>query len=1836
MNTPRSLLPSFLLMAAIGLAACSNNTPAINSNPDNFAGYISGFTTGQISAAGEIAIIFVNEVDAARQKTSGLVTLNPRAEGEIRWVNSKTLVFQAKQPLKNGALYNVTLKLGELFDVEASKQLFTFSVRVIEQQMEIEFTGLEVVQDAPKMQFLTGVIYTADATSPKNAQKILRAELPGSNLTYTMDSEAGGRRHNFKIGGIERGEAPAMLNLSWNGAPIGAGNRGSQSFEILPETAFQLMDVFVIRGENPRVELIFSNLLDASQNLQGLIRIGDDEMVNYIIQGNKITVNPRVRMAGEQSLIISGAIKSSDGKRLDTEIRHDIQFYQPHPQIELIGNGSIIPHSKELLFPFKAVGLAAVDVHITRIFENNIGQFFQDGTLSSTNRWNLQRVGRTIFAASVPLAELGEVHSQNWNNYALDLSRLITPEPGAIYQVELGFRQHQAVYTCGENQTAAMQPDEDKEQSYWQNYQNYYYPDNYNWQERDNPCHESYYTSERRRARNVLASDIGLIAKSADGKSLTVFATNLLTAQALAGVKISAFDYQQQELVTSVTDANGKAMLTTPREAFYLTAGKGNQAGYLKINDGDALSLSDFDVSGAEIKQGVKGFLYGERGVWRPGDSLFVTLIVEDSRNTLPANHPVTFELRNPSGQVVVRQTHTLNAGGLVTFKHQTQKQAPTGNWLLEARVGGLSFSRTLKVETVKPNRLKIELDFAEAAVAPPSRTLQAQLWAQWLHGASARNLKTDVEMVMAASPPDFPDYPGYSFSDASIAFAPNPVMIFEGNLNETGKRAFSHQFNPMERGPARVSVQLRTRVYEPSGNFSIGRASTFYYPFQTIVGIKPPQSNGDYLDWLSHDETHTFEVLSLNYEGKPAPRKQLDVEVYNIRWRWWWERGQEDLSGYFERENVHRIHSTSVTTDTAGKGQFKFKLPEDADGGRYLVRVINKESGHSASAIVYFGWYGGRAESVSPARLTFTTDKEQYRVGEEIKLTIPSGEDARILVSLESSSHIVNTTWVYGQKGETSYTFRAEGEMPPNIYAHVMHIQPHGQRGNDLPLRMYGVIPIMIENPETRLAPQLKMPDEIRPETTVQIEVSELEGRAMNYTLALVDEGLLDLTNFATPDPHTHFYAREALGVKTWDLFDDVSTPYGEHLSRILSIGGSDEGAATEALNEASRFEPMVWFAGPFELKMGAANRHQIRIPNYVGSVRAMLVAAQNGAYGRAEKTVPVRKPVMVLATLPRVLGPGESVNMPVSVFAMNEHIKNVNLSLSASELFEVKSNTTSVIPFDEPGDKLETFSLQTTSVTGVAQVRVEATSTNEKAHDEIEIAVRNPNMPVTDVVAKTLAPGESWNTTFSALGMEGTNLGMLEVSQTPPADFGKRLNSLLRHPHNYAEAIISSAFAQLFVVNIADLSVEEKREIQGRVNETINQLNAYLTFNGGVAMWPGHEDANAWISSYAHHFLLEAEKRGFYVPAGMKQSLAHFQSERARNWNAPAENPRADLIQAYRLYTLALSNAPEIGAMNRLRESERLSPQARWRLAAAYAVAGQKQAADDLLTTQNYTVNEYQEMGYSFGSALRDKAMILETLILLERSDDVAPLAQELSRALSSDNWLNTQATAYSIIALAQYFGKYAASDNMQAAFSVNGKEAGINTNALLTQLPLSISEREENQFSLSNKGEGTLYARLILQGTPLIGESSSASSNLIQKVRFTNLQGDEIDPARLPQGTDFIAEVSISNPGLRGDYQELALSQIFPSGWEIRNTRMEDEAFGRPVSSFNHQDIRDDRVYTYFDLAANQTRVYRIQLNAAYAGRFYMPAISTSALFDDGIHARSAGKWVEVIAN
>jgi hypothetical protein len=308
---------------------------------------------------------------------------------------------------------------------------------------------------------------------------------------------------------------------------------------------------------------------------------------------------------------------------------------------------------------------------------------------------------------------------------------------------------------------------------------------------------------------------------------------------------------------------------------------------------------------------------------------------------------------------------------------------------------------------------------------------------------------------------------------------------------------------------------------------------------------------------------------------------------------------------------------------------------------------------------------------------LSVSTEKKKYNVGEDITVNIPSGKTGRILVSLENGTKVLRQEWVSPQEGTTTYTFKATNEMAPNIYANVTLLQPHDSSENDLPIRLYGITSIEVVDPSTELNPVISTADSFEPESTVSVEISEKQNKAMTYTLAVVDEGLLQLTRYKAPNPWTEFYKKESLGVRSWDNYTDVAGAYGMALEDMISIGGDGTGER-DGGEKANRFPPMVDFQGPFTLAAGETHKKNIDIGSYIGKVRVMVVAGQDGAFGASETSVPVKKPLMVLGTMPRILRPQEELTLPISVFALDDAIKTGSISVTVDGPLQLTSDKT------------------------------------------------------------------------------------------------------------------------------------------------------------------------------------------------------------------------------------------------------------------------------------------------------------------------------------------------------------------------------------------------------------------------------------------------------------------------------------------------------------------------------------------------------------------------------
>ncbi|WP_282031156.1 alpha-2-macroglobulin family protein [Winogradskyella eximia] len=1849
-----------LLLLILNLVFSCKKKPVETDNIFKYRDYISYTTSGLVSVSDPIKINLAEAVEGweiEQELDADLIKTQPYIQGKLIAVNKHTLLFTPDEALEPATEYGVTVKLGDIYKTIPSEfKNYTFQFKTITPSFSINTKNLQSY--SKEWQYVLGQLRSSDVISLEDAKQLVTAKQNKKDLNLVwLEVSEPSKYFEFRIDSIKREIEDSKIDIAWDGKAIKAENKGDNFINIPGKNNFSIIETQVIQNPEQYLSINFSDPIKKQQNFAGLVTIQNVKNPKYIVDGNVLKVYPDTKLVGDIKVDVFTGIKNTDGFKLKNAYSQTLTFEELKPQVRLISNGSILPNSKDLKFNFEAVNLSKVDVRIIKIFEDNVLQFLQENNMDSNYEHSIKQVGRRIAKETITLIGDENLNTGEWKAYSIDLSKYLQADPGAIYRVEIGFKKDYSLYDCTSNsettnveeddyydeyyeedfyQTEELTDEEEnlREERYWDNLSYNYRNTNYRYRDRNNPCTDSYFNyGNRTVSLNLISSDLGVIAKQGNDNNYFFAVTNILTTNPESGTKVTLYNHQQQELATGSTNTDGIIEIDAKKRAAFAIVTKGKSVSYVKLYDGNSLSLSKFDVSGNRLQRGLKGYIYGERGVWRPGDSLFLTFVLNDKANELPKRHPVKLEITDPVGKLVYRKVSIDNINNFFDFTVPTSSDYKTGNYNAKVSVGGANFTKSLKIETVKPNRLKIKIDF-EDDVLTNNKPLQGDLNVAWLHGAPAKNLKAEIKVKFTTSYTGFKGYKNYTFSDPTKTFNSEETNVFEGYLDADGKATVDSKLNIGKNAPGMLTAQFLVRAFENGGDFSLDAFTMPYAPYESFVGLQSPKGN-NYGSFFT-DENQTFDIATVTADGKPIQRNKLEVKVYKIEWRWWWNSSYDNLSNYVS-SNYHRpVQQYEIDTDANGKASFKLNIPE-SDRGRYLIRVVDPISGHATGRTAYFykNWWSNSASGDKEAAkmLVFSTDKDNYNVGDTAKLTFPSGSEGRALVSIENGTEVLQHQWVKTKPGETTIDIPVTAEMAPNVFINISLLQPHAITSNDLPIRLYGVIPMMVENPATKLEPVLNMPDAIQPEQSYEIKVSEKNNKAMTYTIAVVEEGLLDLTRFKTPNAWDSFYAREALGVKTWDIFDDVIGAYSGSIDQVFAIGG-DGSAAGGKNKKANRFKPVVTYLGPFLLDAGKTKTHQLKMPNYVGAVRAMVVAGNNNteAYGSVEKSVQVKKPLMVLATLPRKLSPGEKVTLPVTVFAMENKVKNVTLSVNVSDGITVKGNKSQSLQFSKPDEKMVYFELDVTKAKGINTVEVVATGNGEKSTYKVEIDVENPNPFTSRVIDSELQASAKQTVEITTFGVPGTNSATVEFSTLPPMDFTKRMEYLIRYPHGCVEQTTSGVFPQLFLADIFDLTPQKKKQVQRNIENGIQRLGRFQNASGGLGYWMGENTANDWGTSYAGHFMIEAEKKGFILPLTFKSNWIAYQRQAARNWRPSYKHYHSDFAQAYRLYTLALAGAPDLASMNRLREFEEISNDAKWRLAAAYALAGQKEASEAISKTANIEFESPESDSYTYGSLYRNRAMALETMLITNHPKK-HDLAKSIAKSLSSDRWMSTQTTAYNLLAMGKMITQNGGKE-LKLTYTINGKTETIDTQNGISQRSIPINEGV-NQMTITNGKDNLVYVRVLNSGKLKLGEEIAEQRGFSISTVYKDLQGNKINVTNLQQGQDFVATVSISN--LTRDYvNDVALTQIFPSGWDIVNTRFTD--FGdTTVSNARYTDIRDDRVNFYFDMNKSGkygTKTFTVMLNASYLGTYYLPGTQAEAMYDnDDYLVRNKGQWVTV---
>ncbi len=1823
MKTTYHLL--LIIILAVFSACNSSEKKEYNKhNEDIKAEYILWHTKEKIHNMDAVEVVFKKGLAEGVKNDSNLKALKwtPHVEGTFVWAGNKNLEFKPEKPFESNQSYRLTLDMKLLdpsFDGTNSIMTIEFEVLPIELSMQID--PLIAINDRAVV--VKGRIHSNSKVNWEEVKNGISLEADGSeqlSWEWTLIDEF---TIDFRIEGLERESSSRNVEVKWNGKKIDPNFHGSKVVSIWEKGLFQIEDIRVSSEQGRHITLYCSDVVDEKQDLNGLIRIdGYSKSMVFESKNNEIRIYVEGHLKSPFKLLVDRNIRSKYGESLSKDREELLSFEAQKPAVQSNRKGIIVPKMSNVIVPFSAKNLRYVDVEIFKVFNDNILQYLQYNNLN--HNLNNHSVGRVVETIKVDLHKLNsESNESSWVDYGIDLSSYIERDPKALYQIMIGFRHG---YASNLNCDKGFD-ENDKSTSlaeYGNDYRNYYY------RNKSNPCERSYYMQDKYVVQNVFVSSFGMIVKGdEDQNSWQVYCTDLNNGSPRPRVKIESFDFQQQSISSLSTDLEGVVRFKKlERKPSFFVATIGDEIGYINVQSNYSNSMSDFNIGGIDNGKGIQGYIYGERSVWRPGDTIHLTFVAYDSEGKSMNGHFVNFLVKDARNKVIYDGRSQKAVNNFYTCSIPTSFSSPTGNWKAIVTLGNEKFYKALKVETIKPNRLKIEFPNLQEQYVIGKGNEELETSVSWLHGAKADRLKIETDVTYSEITTKFKDYKSYVFDDPARKTGFYPERIYDGKLDAEGSARIKLHVKNNVKPKGKLSAKIKTRVYEKSGNFSEDYRQTTISPYQSYVGVRMPKSKWGHTFIKSNTPTEVSCVV-LDASGKIVPNRKLKVGLYSAEWNWWYDRSYNRMYEYNSGVHTGAKKKFDLTTDENGLASWKANIRER---GTYLVRICDEVSGHCTGSLFYSNSWSGMDDGLeSPKTIRLESNKEEFKEGEIASISIPSNEQSKILITIEKSGKVIKEEWLDGEKGITNFSFECTHDMTPNVYVNAMIIQPYVGKNNDLPFRLYGLLPIEVKSSKNELIPEIDMEDVIQPNSAYTVRIKESSNKEMTYTLAVVDEGLLSITNHQTPNPYQLFFGKQALNLKTWDVFDFLASPTPTGILNVLNIGGDGFTKIVGSV-KANRFKPIVSFIGPFTLKKGKENKHVLKMENYVGEVRVMVVAGNNAAFGNASKSVKVKKDLMLQSTMPRVLAPGEEVIISTNVFAMASNVKHVDVDVETSELLRPKSTEIGKLEFKREGDQILDKRFEVGGSLSVANINISANSGRVKANEMIEIEIQNPNVHQTKTLEFQIAPGESSTYDFDLFGVDGSNTAMVDFYNIPNINLESRLSYLIRYPYGCLEQTTSKALAQLSLDDLLSLSDEDAKEISYNINEAIIKISNLQLEDGGFGYWPGSSGASSWGTSYAGELLVRAKSKGYYVSSEVLKKWLRYQKKKSASWRYSKEHYN-QLDQAYRLYTLSLNGNADLGSMNRMRTYDLTSKTGRVLLGLAYAEIGEKDVAIALVDGGKDF--HYETHGRSFGSYLRDQAFYLSYYSKMGQMKKAFDLCNEMSKTFRSNQYINTHALGYSLKSIAA-FARSQNSGQVVVEMVHNGRDIGqVESSRAVAQKRLDSTLKNHNKLTIKNKGTKALIGQISWKGQPPLGQETNERSDYISVdvSYFDFITKLPLDISSLKQGQDFYAKVNVKHlNNVPYKFDNMALTYALPSGWEIRNQRLSGQG-GIKESKYTYKDIKDASQNVFFNLSRNESKTYVVQLTAAYKGKYYHPLIHCGSMYDDQIVDAKKGFWVEV---
>lgn len=1733
------------------------------------------------------------------------VSFEPKIPGRFRWEQPDQLVFSPARPLPPATTFKAKLQsdilqYSKFGDIGKAGDI-TFSTPFL--QLENSNVAWAMPDDRSTTAVPQVDLYFNYQVKPAVIKDKLKIEIGGNNVDYNIQTLSDDSRISLRLLGLktEDKDLEAVVTLDKGLVPEGGKNGTKEKIE---------NKLFIPSPYN----LAINDVTAEHDGVSGTVYVRTSQPVQMADLSASLRFNPEVKFAVEQTddgfavtsesfdadksyqFTIAKGLKGKLLGVLREPYDNNVAFGELEPSLSFTNNKAVYLSSRgSQNIELRVTNIAKIKVIISKIYESNLlqaqryGYYPADSRRPSENEdeEGEERYYYEDYNAGGDLS-FGDVI------YEKEIETRLLPKYGNSrlfsFDVEDRLPEFKGIYHI-------------KVRSATQ-----------------------YWLSD---SRFISKSDIGLIAKEGKDK-LIVFANSIKTAEPVNALNVMVYGNNNQVLGMGTTNAEGVAEVQYSRREFagfrpaMVIAKSTDDFNYLPFNN-TKVNTSRFEVGGKRSNvTGLDAFIYAERDIYRPGEKVNFSVILRDRQWKSPGELPVKMKFLLPNGKELKNFRKTLNAQGSLDGEVDIAVSAITGSYSLEVYTSNdvLLGSKNFNIEEFVPDRIKVTTKLDKPAVAP-GQTTKLSINAVNFFGPPAANRNYETEVQVSPRYFSAKKYASFDFGLENIGLSFDKINS-DGSTDENGNASVSYSVPEMFKNKGLLQATFYATVFDETGRPVSRSATASIFSQDVFFGV-----GGDGFWYYPLNQSVKFPLIAVDKNENALNGARATVKVIKHEYRTILRKS----GNYFRYESQQddKVLAEQTITINGETTSYTF-VPRSP--GQYELRVSIPGSDSYVSKSFYsYGFWGGESASFevnTEGNIDIELDKSSYETGENAKVLFKTPFSGRMLVTMETDK-VVSWQYVTVNERTASVDLKITADHIPNVYVTASLIKPHDV--SDIPLTVAnGFKSLRVDEKNRKITTEIVAQKAVRSRTRQKVTVKAAPNSYV--TLSAVDNGILQVSDFKTPDPYAHFYANKALEVNAYNLYPLL---FPELKARISSTGGDGEMEMNKRTNPmpAKRFKLVSYWSGIAQANGSGEANFEFDIPQFSGEVRLMAVTYKDESFGSAESAITVADPLVLSTALPRFLSPKDTVTVPVVITNTTDRSTSATATLNVKGPLSVVGSNSQTVSLNARSEGRANFRIVASPAVDIGKVIVEVQGLGEKFSDEIDISVR-PASPLQVVTGSGSVTGGNAQRIAIPLNdfMPNSTDYQVTVSRSPALELGKQLRYLIHYPYGCTEQTISVAFPQLYYADLADQmnnkADKNRNSANWNVLEAIRKIKLRQLFNGAITLWDGEGEAHWWATVYAGHFLLEAKKAGFDVENSLLNGILSYINFRLKNketisyyYNGDQQKKIAPKEVAYGLYVLALAGKANVSVMNYYKANTALlSLDSKYMLSAAYAIAGDKAKFKELLPNSFSGEVSVAQTGGSFYSPIRDESIALNVLLDVDPGNaQIKPMADHVVAQLKQRYWYSTQECSFSFLAL----GKMARAANnatVTADIKVNGKTVG---SVAASPVTLTAKQLNGTNIEIATKGAGRLYYYWQSEGISVSGTYKEEDNYIRVRRKFYDRYGRVLADNSFSQNDLVIVQLTLEKT-YSGAVDNIVITDMLPAGFEIENPRTKEIPgmdWIKDASTPTSLDVRDDRINLFVNLHSNR-QIYYYAVRAVSPGIYKMGPVSAEAMYQGEYHS------------